>query len=105
MNNPPDLSAIAEQLCRIEHKLDLVIEHMAINDGTFPLRPMKIDQVWKNNPHRDPITLETVQYQMDLLRGHVVRITSDGTGLIPPHKILLTTPNNPGKTNGGSENG
>ncbi len=95
----PDFSAIAEQLCRIEHKLDLLVEYLACGDGAFPLRKMKDEQL-------DPITQEPVRYLMDLMKRHVVRVSSDGTGLLPPSNVLFSQPTpdiNPG--NQGSSNG
>lgn len=97
----PDLSALAEQLCRIEHKLDLVVRFLATQHGEFPLTPLK--------EGIDPLTHEPVTYYMDLLKRHVVRVAKDGTGLVPPLGILFDppTPNKPnqgtGNNNGGNE--
>lgn len=95
---PPtvEVSALAEQLCRIEHKLDLIVECLATQIGEFPLR--RIDE--KN--HRDPITLEKVEYVMDLFKRHVVRRTSDGTGLIAPSSVLFDSPTAPVTATSGS---
>src|SRR5690349_1963491 len=96
MLNPiTDLSALAEQLCRIEHKLDLVLEYLAQSDGRFALRLMS------DGTHRDPLTQEQVSYYMDLFKRHVVRKAIDGTGLLPPSQVLFTPIANTGNTNGG----
>jgi len=99
MLNPiTDLSAIAEQLCRIEHKLDLVVEYLAEHDGEFSLRLIS------DKNHRDPLTQEQVEYFMDLFKRHVVRKSADGTGLLPPSPILFTPIASTGNTNNGGEN-
>lgn len=97
---PPtaDLSALAEQQCRIEHKLDLIILFLATQFGEFQLTPMA--------EGLDPLSLQPVTYLMDLMRGHVVRPSSYGTGLVPPASVLFnTTPtSNPtGNNNGGNQ--
>lgn len=102
MLNPiTDLSALAEQLCRIEHKLDLVVDYLATKDGEFKL------SLIKDGTHVDPLTQEQVMYYMDLFKRYVVRRTSDGTGLFPPSSILFTPQNNQntGNTNNGGESG
>ncbi len=100
MLNPiTDLSALAEQLCRIEHKLDLLITHLATKDGTFVLSLMKDGGI-------DPLTLENVTYYMDIMKRHVVRRTSDGSGLSPPSSVLFSSPetdSTTGNNNGGNE--
>jgi hypothetical protein len=76
---PTSLSALAEQLCRIEHKLDLILEGLAKNIPSMPIRPM-------NSEHNfDPITGIQVRYNIDIVHGHVVRVTEfpNGTGLLP----------------------
>lgn len=94
----PDNAAIAEQLCRIEHKLDLLVSYFAEKDGTFQLRPM--------NEGFDPLSLVPVEYYMDLLRRHVIRKASYGTNLIPPSMALFNTPQVGNTSNGnGSEDG
>ena len=101
MLNPiTDLSSIAEQLCRIEHKIDLIVEYLAQSDGKFSLRLIS------DKTHRDPLTQEQVDYYMDLFKRHVVRKSSDGTGLYPPSFVLFT-PNsaNTGNANNGGESG
>lgn len=100
MNLDPalDLSAIAEQQCRIEHKLDLIIEYLAKKDGDFALR------VLADPDNSDPLTQEPVTYFMDLFKRHVIRRTSlaNGTGLISPSSVLFTSANSStGNTNGG----
>jgi hypothetical protein len=100
-NNSTDLSSVAEQLCRIEHKLDLVIEYMAMKDGEFPLRKMLDER------NIDPVTQEQVTYFMDLFKRHVVRNTSLGTGLMGPFAGLfppIPTPTPTGSTNNGNGN-
>lgn len=100
MLNPiTDLSALAEQLCRIEHKLDLVVRFLAMQNGEFELTPMKEGV--------DPLSQERVQYYMDLMKRHVVRISVDGTGLIPPSAVLFSpqATTETGNTNGGNEGG
>lgn len=82
----PDLSALAEQLCRIEHKQDLILEALAKELPHLQLR--SIDD--PNN--HDPITMEPVTYQMDLSRGHAVRQTSQRTGLMPPMGNIFGSP-------------
>ncbi len=92
-----DLSAIAEQMCRIEHKLDLLIFYLAQQDGTFPLRLM-------SDKNLDPLTLTPVEYIMDLFKGHAVRRASDGTGLVPPNSVLFS-PTTQGSSSNGSNEG
>lgn len=101
MLNPlTDISALAEQLCRIEHKIDLLVEYFAQLDGNFALRLIK------DGSHTDPLTQDRVTYYMDLFKRHVVRSTTDGTGLVPPASILFTPLNpNTGNINNGGENG
>jgi len=100
LNPTTDLSGLAEQLCRVEHKLDLIIRFLAINSPAFELIKIK-DGV-------DPITHEPVTYQMDLMRRHVIRLSTDGTGLIPPSSVLFNQPQNnqsPGSSNNGGNEG
>lgn len=99
LNPTTDLSALAEQLCRVEHKLDLIIRAMAMQNGEFQLVLMK-DGV-------DPVTHEKVAYYMDLMKRHVVRVSGDGTGLIPPSSVLFspTAIQVRGSDNGGNESG
>jgi len=95
-----DLSALAEQLCRVEHKLDLIIHFLATQNGEFQLTKLKEGV--------DPITQEQVVYYMDLFKRHVVRRASDGTGLLPPASVLFNQPQNnqsQGSNNGGNESG
>lgn len=93
-----DLSALAEQMCRIEHKLDLVIRFLATQNGEFELLPIKEGV--------DPLSHEPVQYYMDLFKRHVVRVATDGTGLIPPSPVLFSPQAiQTGNTNGGNEGG
>lgn len=100
-NKPPDLSAMAEQLCRIEHKLDLMVEFLAMSDGKFPLRLMN------DKENRDPLTQELVTYFMDIFKGHAIRKSLDGTGLLPPFRFdsLPPTSGNTGNKNGGNDEG
>lgn len=91
----PDLSAVAEQLCRIEHKLDLLLEGAATHVADMPLRPVGDPE------HIDPTSLQSVQYQMDPQRNHVVRRGGGCTGIVPP----ITIPSLPVlSTNTGEEN-
>lgn len=101
MLNPiTDLSAIAEQLCRIEHKIDLIVEHLAQTDGKFALRLIS------DGEQRDPLTQEQVTYYMDLFKRHVIRKSSDGTGLVPPSSVLFMPPNaSTGNPNNSGESG
>ena len=99
-NSVTDLSALAEQLCRIEHKLDLIVEYLAKKDGDFELR--RIDSA----KHIDPITQEPVNYLMDFFKRHVVRRASDGTKLLPPlifNQNTTTGTSNGGETGSGNE--
>ncbi len=96
LNPVTDLSALAEQQCRIEHKLDLIIRYLATKDGAFELTPLKEGV--------DPLTHKPVEYFMDLMKRHVIRRSSDGTGLLPPSSVLFDSPvaKTTGNNNGGS---
>ncbi len=103
-NTNLDISAIAEQLCRVEHKLDLLLEYFAMKDGDFPLRKMGDER------NIDPVTQEPVSYYMDLFKRHAVRNTSHGTGLMGPFAALFPpnvtiTPQGNNDGNGSGEQG
>jgi hypothetical protein len=95
-----DLSAIAEQLCRIEHKLDLVVEHLAVTDPSFPLRELLDPR------NLDPITHEPISYIQDLFKRHVVRRGGDSTNTVPYLQFdQRTTPTPQGNNNGSGNEG
>ena len=94
MSNPRDLGALAEQMCRIEHKIDLLLEALASIYPQVPLRPVG------DPTHIDPCSLEPVRYQIDIPRNHVIRQTNGSTGVVPvaEQASFPTTPYG-GKTN------
>lgn len=74
MSNP-DLSALAEQLQRIEHKLDLVIAGLAIVSPTMDLKAVG------DLEHVCPLCLQMVGYVTDVFKGHIIRQCGCNSGL------------------------
>jgi hypothetical protein len=72
------MSKIAEQLHRIEHKLDLVLDSVAMHNSST-----KLWEVGDSN-HYCPLCLHPVEYTTDLVEGQVVRVCGCTTGRIPP---------------------
>jgi len=78
-----DISALAEQLQRIEHKVDLLLESQAMSHPATRLRDL-------GDPnHSCPLCFQSVLYQIDITKDHVVRKCDCSTGLTP----LTFTPN------------
>lgn len=100
MTNQPNLSAIAEQLCRIEHKVDLVLRQQAEQFPGAVLLPMDSDT------HICPVCFDNPTHRIDTINGHVIRTCGCATGRIPLNPAFapgtLTT-NIGDKKNGGSE--
>lgn len=94
MNNTNDLSELAEQLCRLEHKVDLILESLAMHLPHVSLRPL-------GDPnHIDPCSQEPVSYQIDIQRNHVVRHSGGRTGVMTAAALAPTfTPHPTGGKN------
>ena len=89
-----DLSALAEQLCRIEHKLDLLLEGAAQQNPYVPTGR----QVGQGG-HVCPVCGAFAQYDMDMFRGHVVRRCACKSGVVPGGFQLNPVPTQQGPTN------
>lgn len=79
------LFGLFEQLSRIEHKLDLVLESQALEHPMTPLRP------FGDATHLDPLTMQPVTYRVDPVTGVLVREGSHRLGLSPPMDVSSPT--------------
>ena len=96
-NNGGMLSEIAEQMCRIEHKLDVLLTILAMSN---PVPQSILTQVGDPN-HTDPLNGERVEYMNSLRNGHVVRKTMSSTGIFSGPHLNFTVPI--GDNNGGQQ--
>lgn len=87
------LGALAEQLHRIEHKLDLVLEGLARSNPTTSVRSVGDPE------HCCPLCFNPVKYTSDMMSGHTVRQCGCGTGVITAQFSFgpTTTPGDPVK--------
>ena len=94
------LSALAEQLCRIEHKMDLILRQQAEQNPATILLPMNSQE------HVCPVCLQNPTHSVDIINGHAVRSCGCATGKVPLNPAFapgtLTTDTGD-KNNGGSE--
>lgn len=98
MTNQPSLAVVAEQLCRIEHKMDLILRHQAENHADTTLLPMNSQE------HLCPVCLKNPTHGVDIMNGHVVRTCGCATGKIPLNPAFAPgTTVQQGANNGGSE--
>jgi hypothetical protein len=72
-----DNKAIAEQLQRIEHKMDLILEGQASSNPLTPIRRVGDPE------HACPVCQEPVTYRQSIMDVHVVRSCGCATGIIP----------------------
>lgn len=98
MTNQPTSAVLAEQLCRIEHKIDLILRRQAEHYAGTSLLPMNSQE------HFCPICLKNPTHSVDIMNGHVIRTCGCTTGKIPLNPAFApgTTPQQ-GTNNGGSE--
>jgi hypothetical protein len=81
INNPPSNSALAEQLCRIEHKLDLLLLNQCAHIPEAKNTPL-------NSPeHLCPVCLQNPSHYVDIFKGHVVRTCGCSTGKLPNNAL------------------
>ena len=98
MTNTPSLAAIAEQLCRIEHKVDLMLRQQA--EASPELSLLLLD----SQQHICPVCLINPTHSIDTNNGHVVRSCGCATGRIPINPAFAPgTIMNVGNKNVGSE--
>jgi len=93
----PD-AQLAEQLCRIEHKLDLLLEAAAKQDAGVSLRPVSSPE------HFCPLCQKAPAHQINVLGGHVMRTCGCSTGIVPSPipTVVAPDPKQQGSNNGGS---
>ena len=82
-----DLSVVAEQLQRVEHKLDLVLEGLATLNPVAALRKVGDPE------HTCPLCLQPVSYQLDIFKGHVTRQCVCRTGVLPGLNLIVPQTN------------
>lgn len=88
---------IIEQLHRIEHKLDILLEAMAIQNPYTVIRPVG------DQEHACPVCHMVIQYMPDIIAGEIVRKCGCSTGMMAPNApTSLTTPQQ-GPSNAGTE--
>lgn len=75
-----------EQVNRIEHKLDLLLEGQAMENPNTSLLPFGDPQ------HIDPLTQQPVRYKVDPLTGMLTREGSGSLGMAPPIEFPAPAP-------------
>lgn len=90
------LNALAEQLHRIEHKLDLVLEGLARSNPSTSIRSVG------DQEHCCPLCFQPVTYDQDVFAGHTVRRCGCGTGVLSLNTSFAApvTPGDQGINNG-----
>ena len=91
------LNALAEQLHRIEHKLDLVLEGLARSNPTTTISPVG------DANHCCPLCFQPVTYNQDMFAGHTVRQCGCSTGVFSLN-TTFAAPTTPGDTGKGPDN-